>query len=251
MSLVNESQAATINNMFLAKLGRSPTPQELANASSMVATHSWDDIGAAISSRASQSFAGAEQIQASFLGGLGGAIKGAATGLVTGGIGGMVTGAIGGAVKGSGGLPGGRPPTISMPGTGTGLVGGTIGGMVGGLIPRIPGLTGTSSTGCGCNGSNGRDPCTRQKTSSQGAPLATFFGGCCPPGRTLRRVNNGRDICAKTARMNVFNPKALARADRRVTGFARRAAPILRDLGFQVSTASRKPKGLKVKRRRR
>lgn len=87
-------------------------------------------------------------------------------------------------------------------------------------------------------------------TSASGpAPTATFFGGECPPGRVLRRVSMGRDICIKKPRMNPFNPRALARADRRVTSFARRSKAILQDLGFTVS--ARKAKGINKKRRRR
>lgn len=50
-------------------------------------------------------------------------------------------------------------------------------------------------------------------------------------------------------RMNVLNPKALARADRRVTGFARIARGTLKDLGFHVS-AHRHVKTTTKKRRR-
>lgn len=143
-----------------------------------------------------------------------------------------------------------QPFTPSVPGGGAALlpavagpIGGVIGGVVGGAINTFAGgilnrLTpgSTAASGCGCGHSNGRDPCTRQKMTSQPAPTATFFGGCCPPGRTLRRINNGRDICIKTPRMNPFNPRALARADARITTFARRAAPIFRDMGFAVSS---------------
>lgn len=50
--------------------------------------------------------------------------------------------------------------------------------------------------------------------------------------------------------MNPFNPRALARADRRVKAFSDRARPVLRELGYQVS-ATRKVKGGGKKRRRR
>lgn len=252
MSLVNESQQATLNNLFLTKLGRTPTAAEMASAQTMVATHSWDDIGSRISGMASQSFAAAPEF-GDFWGGLGGAIKGAATGLVTGGVTGMVAGGVKGAVTGSRGgppsvpMPGAGTNSLTLPGVGTLTKIGTGVGIAGGIAGLIPGAT----SACGCNGSNGRDPCTHQKMSAQRAPEASFFGGCCPPGRVLRRRPWARDICAKKSKMNVFNPQALARADRRVTGFARRAAPILRDLGFQVSTSTRKPKGLKVGKRRR
>lgn len=163
--------------------------------------------------------------------------------------------------------PGSTVPTGPMPlqPMGAGALAGKVAGPLGGLIGAASGLFGGSSIGaaigqyaggaaaaggCGCNGS-GRDPCTRQRASSQPAPLATFFGGCCPPGRTLRRVNNGRDVCIKTPRMNVFNPRALARADRRVTGFARRAAPILKDMGYTVGRTRSVSLGKKKKRARR
>lgn len=51
-------------------------------------------------------------------------------------------------------------------------------------------------------------------------------------------------------RMNVLNPRALSRANRRVCGFARAARPILRDLGFQVSATRRSPKACRGKKRR-
>ena len=53
----------------------------------------------------------------------------------------------------------------------------------------------------------------------------------------------------KFRRMNVLNPKALKRADRRVRGFSDMARPVLRDLGFSVST-HRHAKPLKKKKRR-
>lgn len=130
-----------------------------------------------------------------------------------------------------------------------GIAGGAIGDWLGRTFGPGTGVA-TTGSGCGCKGgSNGRDACTGQRTSSMPAPNATLFGGCCPPGRTLRRIGMGRDICIKTPKMNVFNPKALARADSRVTGFARRAAPILKDLGFTV-TSTRK-KAIAGKRRKR
>lgn len=140
-------------------------------------------------------------------------------------------------------------------GTVSNLRGGSVGGFVGGVLGDLAGNAirryaggGGGGNGCGC-GDSSRDPCTRQKLSSQRAPEATFFGGCCPPGRVLRRRPWARDICAKQPRMNPFNPRALARADRRITTFARRTAPILRDMGYQVSR-SRKV-SLKPKKRRR
>lgn len=53
------------------------------------------------------------------------------------------------------------------------------------------------------------------------APLAGLITGDCPPGRVLRRVAWGRDVCARRARMNYTNVHALRRAMRRVTGFAK------------------------------
>jgi hypothetical protein len=55
------------------------------------------------------------------------------------------------------------------------------------------------------------------------APKASLITGSCPPGRRRRtvkaRVILGRDICARKPRMNVLNPKALARSVRRLAGF--------------------------------
>jgi len=132
---------------------------------------------------------------------------------------------------------------------------GIAGGMIGDWLGRTfgPGgtTTGTAAGGCGCkSGSNGRDACTGQRTTSLPAPKATLFGGCCPPGRTLRRMPLGRDICIKSPKLNVFNPRALARADARVTGFARRAAPILKDLGFTVTSTRKKAIHTKSRKRR-
>lgn len=197
--------------------------------------------------------AAAAPVAGDFFGGLIGGVKG----LVTGGIPGAISGAISGSKGGPPAPqmpPGALVPGGMMPGGFGGVVGGIIGGIgsgVGsGIINRLTGGSNGSSSGCNC-GSSGRDSCTRQKLSSQPAPLATFFGGCCPPGRTLRRINNGRDICIKTPKMNVFNPSALRRADQRITGFARRAAPILKDMGYTVGkTRSVKLKVGKGRRRR-
>lgn len=156
-------------------------------------------------------------------------------------------------------LPTGPAP-ISPPNNLAAGVAGPLGGVIsaigGGIVSTIgtgiintltPGSSSSANgKGCGCR-STGRDPCTGQRLSSQRAQTATFFGGCCPPGMTLRRISGGRDICIKTARMNVFNPAALARADRRVTGFARRAAPILHDMGYDVS----RKRSVKLKTTRR
>lgn len=168
----------------------------------------------------------------------------------------------GGPTTGPGGLPTlgtlgttlGQTLGQTLTGTLAGTLGTTIGGLLPGLLPKVPGLTPTSSPttsggGCGCNG-NGRDPCTHQKMSSAPAPLASFFGGCCPPGRVLRRKPFARDICIKKPRMNPFNPQALARADRRVTSFARRSKAMLKDLGYHISPA-RKLKGPKRRKHHR
>lgn len=53
------------------------------------------------------------------------------------------------------------------------------------------------------------------------APRAGIITGDCPPGRVRRRVAWGRDICARKPRMNVTNVRALRRAMKRVTGFAK------------------------------
>lgn len=151
------------------------------------------------------------------------------------------------------------PPTYSMPVTQAGMAagGGSVGGMIasgvistigGALINRYaPGGTMTTGSSCGCSPT--RDPCTGQKLSHQRAPEASFWGGCCPPGRVLRRRPWARDVCIKKPRMNPFNPAALARADRRITSFVRRSVPIMRELGLHVDTTRHKS-GLTKKRKR-
>lgn len=187
---------------------------------------------------------------------IGGALGKAAVGFAAGGPMGALAGAA------SSLLPSRTAPTATMPTSallpGIGTIAGRIGGAIGRAGPAavggalIPGvisrLAPGGTSGCGCNGS-GRDSCTGQKLSSQKAPDATFFGGCCPPGRVLRRQAWGRDICMKKPRMNVFNPSALARADRRMTGFARRSTAMLRDMGFQVSRQRKVSVGKKRRRR--
>lgn len=161
-----------------------------------------------------------------------------------------VTTLVGGIQQLTGGTS--RPPAPGLPSLPSGLpsfIPQTIGGAVGGFVGQL--TQGQQQGSCGCNGSKGRDPCTRQSSASSPAPLATFFGGCCPPGRVLRRRALGRDICMKQPRMNPFNPRALARADRRITTFVRRAAPILSDMGFNVERRRRPVKGVKTGGRRR
>lgn len=116
---------------------------------------------------------------------------------------------------------------------------------IAGYAGAIKGLIPGGGGGCGCNGSSGRDSCTGQRLSSARAPEATFFGGCCPPGRVLRRQPWARDICIKRPKMNPFNPSALARADRRITQFSRRSSAILRGMGFTV-TRTRKISGVQT-----
>lgn len=173
-----------------------------------------------------------------------------ATGFVTGGP----VGAVAAGVKAL------SPSKVAIPAAGGAIspLGFSLpGGLAGAVLPTVAGYAAsklgqmTTTNNCGCNGSSGRDPCTHQRMTHQPAPLATFFGGCCPPGRTLRRKPFGRDICIKTPKMNPFNPHALARADRRVTTFARRAAPMLKDLGFQVSRHRRPKLGGKRRKSRR
>lgn len=138
-----------------------------------------------------------------------------------------------------------------------GAIGGAAGAIGGGIVQQfLPGLSpGQTGSSCGCKGSGRhRDPCTHQVIGSKNnpAPLATFFGGCCPPGRVLRRKPMGRDVCIKQPRMNPFNPRALARADHRITTFARRTAPILKSMGFTVtSTRHVHVKGVKRKASKR
>lgn len=141
-----------------------------------------------------------------------------------------------------------------LKGAAAGAAGALGGSAIGGVINTFTGALAPSGGGssCGCGSRNGRDPCTHQRIGSKNnpAPLATFFGGCCPPGRVLRRKPMGRDICIKQPKMNVFNPRALARADMRITGFVRRAAPILHDMGFKVER-TRHAHGVKIKGRKR
>lgn len=134
-------------------------------------------------------------------------------------------------LRGGGALVGGSIGTAMG-----GPIGGFVGNTLGSFLPSLLGNNGSSVAtrgGCGC--SSGRDSCTGQKLTSQPAPRATLFGGCCPPGRVLRRIGMGRDVCIRKPRMNVLNPAALARADRRVRGFANKAAPMLKQMGYQVS----------------
>lgn len=140
-------------------------------------------------------------------------------------------------------LPTGTTPPLMMPPTTspTGVIGaiGTIGSVIG-AIGSLIGATKGQPPGT---------PLAPPGTAPKGPPpKATFFGGECPPGRKLRRVAFGRDICVKAPRMNPFNPRALARADRRVTAFARRSKAILQDLGYHVSP---RKKSITTKRRRR
>lgn len=69
-----------------------------------------------------------------------------------------------------------------------------------------------------------------------GNVIDKWFGPGSPPGAGKRRT------------MNPFNPKALARADRRVRAFSDRSRPILRELGYTVSS-HRHVKSKKKKRR--
>lgn len=183
-----------------------------------------------------------------------GAIGRTAVGFATGGIGGAVAAGVKSVQQFTAKKPAPAMPTnaLTVPPIIKGIGGGIIGtALSGGIDSVVRGITGgsTSNGGCGCNGSS-RDPCTGRKLSGQRAPDATFFGGCCPPGRVLRKVAWGRDVCAKRATMNPFNPRALARADRRITMFASRAAPMMRDLGFDVSRRRHLKKGVGKKRKR-
>ena len=146
---------------------------------------------------------------------LGGALTGALTGFVGGGgpVGGIIGGILGGIKKGGGGGGGGVLP-----------------GVIGGILPGLPGFPGLGG------GRDGEKPTT------------ATWGGECPPGRVLRRKPFARDVCVKKPRMNPFNPRALARADRRVTSFARRSKAILQDLGYKVSP---RKKSVTPKKRRR
>lgn len=237
---------ADVINAFYRATGRYPTTSELNAAVPRYAALQMDAFESEMRQQYGQ-------------GGLmpGGGMANLSLGGVLTTLGGAIGGPLGAAAGGiiSSIFPGGHPsapsaPSLPVP---AGIPGAIAGGILGGLGTTIgqylPGMTPTGSCNCG-NGRNGRDPCTHQRTSAQKAPLASFFGGCCPPGRVLRRKPMARDVCIRKPKMNPFNPRALARADHRVTAFARRAAPMLRELGFQVATGHRKPKGLKKRRRR-
>jgi hypothetical protein len=51
------------------------------------------------------------------------------------------------------------------------------------------------------------------------APKATLITGACPPGRVVRKIAYGRDICIRKPKMNPLNPKALRRATTRISRF--------------------------------
>jgi len=148
-------------------------------------------------------------------------------------------------------LPGitgpGTPPTfgtMSAPGTLPGLATGLLTNLAGTLVGQL----GTYLTGK-------IGPGTKSLPTMPGAPTlsspttTSLFSNACPPGKVLRiKPGLARNICIKKPRMNVFNPRALARADRRVTSFARRSKAILQDMGFHVSP---RHKSLAKKKRRR
>lgn len=139
------------------------------------------------------------------------------------------------------------PPPIANPGTMGAGGGGVVGGAVGAITPEILKMLqggGSTNGSCGCSRGGGR--CGKHEK----APLATFFGGNCPPGRVLKRQPWARDICMKKPRMNPLNPCALRRANRRVTRFAGISAGMLRKLGYTVQAKKPLAKIGKSRKRR-
>lgn len=226
----SDAQMQQLDSMFADITGRSMTSQEMLMYGPMIQTSSWDQIRAAMQDQ----YLGSNALKVS-LGSIGGAI-----GTVFGGpVGGVIGAGIGNALQ----------PKAPAPTTTGILSGGTIGSVVGGMIPGVGGgaggLIGGLISGLTSGGSkpNGKQP------YSVKAPLTS---NQCPPGYHLV-VKKGmgldmlaRDVCVKKKRMNVFNRRALGRANTRVMGFARAATPALKSLGFTVSK-TRHPHGMKVK----
>lgn len=57
------------------------------------------------------------------------------------------------------------------------------------------------------------------QSTSAPAPKAGLLTGSCPPGRVVRKIAYGRDICIRKPKMNPLNPKALRRATTRISRF--------------------------------
>lgn len=92
----------------------------------------------------------------------------------------------------------------------------SVGGVLGGAVAKI-GVAELEQFACNLFPSlcNNGSSLMAQTT----APKAGLISGACPPGRVVRHVSLGRDICIKKPRMNPLNPKALNRAVRRLAGF--------------------------------
>lgn len=195
----------------------------------------------------------------SLLSKIGGAIARTAVGFATGGPAGAVMGAASGLLGGGSKPP--TPPTFAAAGLAGGL-GGAI-GRIGGAIGRVAGSSigrtaiGGVATGAGIGIIN--------RMTSGSSALADALPRGYHYNKVLRRYEiakaNGRDVqdprdeprvkneVVRNRSMNVLNPRALARANRRVCGFAGVARKTLRDLGYQVSS-SRKARSCGSKKKK-
>lgn len=170
-----------------------------------------------------------------------------ASGFMSGGVGGALS-ALGGAVAGAFGGPkvpatlpaggGGQLPPLP-PGAGSilggginmGGLGGTLGG-IGGILPRIGGVLGGAAAGGAVVGTAG----------ARVGKIVRAVGGYYIFDKVMGWIFKTGNPPKK--RMNVLNPRALSRADRRIQGFACKVRPIMRTLGYQVGT-TRKAQGCK------
>lgn len=121
-------------------------------------------------------------------------------------------------------------------------------GTLGGLLSTIGkgALAGLAGSAAGMELQNLLGP----SSSLQTAPKASLLTGACPPGRKLRRIAYGRDICVRKPRMNPLNPKALKRATSRLAGFHKFAAHAEKEMaaafrkgGFHPAARARISKG--------
>jgi hypothetical protein len=156
-------------------------------------------------------------------------IAGAATGFLTGGPLGAIQGGasavLGAAKKGQGAVnPTPGPPNLPMiaPRTGFGLgyFGPTGGGVGIGAFPEFPQETGGVPVPT-MVGPDGR-VCTVPRTRLNRSTYVTRGGGTSRWPQTLIVHPKGTE-CVKSRRMNVANPRALRRALRRASGFAKLA----------------------------
>lgn len=168
--------------------------------------------------------------------------------LVLGGVAAGVTdwvkGKFGGGSPPAAPMPGGMPmippggmvlptsPVGGMPMIQQAGVGGTIAKVAGGAIGKVAGRAGAmvgSQRGKKVRGVVGGVLGWWLIDAVTGAIL----GQTTPPKRT----------------MNPFNPRALARADKRICAFSTRVRPVLRSLGYQVSSTRKGSKGCKTKKK--